>query len=103
MSPRLTIGDLEVEQQKEPFTVVLADPETGEDREYTFPDPKAQSFDFLMSFGTRTPSETIEAILGTEAFEGFHKHPEVTGYVMSEIMAQYAKHFGIQLPKQATP
>jgi hypothetical protein len=100
MSPRLTINDLDVEKQKDPFTIVLAN-EDGTETEYTFPDPKAQSFDFLMGFGTRTPSEMIEAILGTEAFDAFRKHPEVTGYVMSEIMAQYAKHFGIQLPKQA--
>lgn len=94
MSPRLTSKDLEIEQPKEPFIVELDDGE-----EFTFPDPKAQSFDFLMSFGTKSPEETVKAILGEDTYMAFRAHPEVNGYFMEYVIKKYKEHFGIQLPE----
>jgi hypothetical protein len=93
VSPRFTTKDLEIEKPKEPFIVELDDGE-----EFTFPDPKAQSFNFLMSFSTRSPEETIKAILGEDTYAAFLSHPEVNGYFMDYVIKKYKEHFGVLTP-----
>lgn len=91
---RLTISELEIERNGDPFEVELDDGTV-----YVFSDPKGIQANSLISLETLPAVDQLRAVLGTRA-DQFLASPEVDGYVLEYVLDRYMKHYGLGSPPE---
>lgn len=92
---RLTIDDLDIERDGEPFEVEMGDGEV-----FRMLDPKAVSGKELVRLEGLSSEGQLKATLGERA-DALLDYDEVDGYFMQALMAKWRKHYGIPTPPEA--
>lgn len=90
---RLTVADLEIERNDDPFEVEMDDGAV-----FVFNDPKAIEWTGLMAFDPKRPAEALRLIMGAEGYAAFAARTDVDGYFLEAVFKKYMEHF--KLPQQ---
>lgn len=87
---RLTISDLEIERNGDPFEIELDDGTVFE-----LLDPKAIPAQQLLVFESLPPAGQLKAAIANDRGDELLQRSEVDGYFLEALMLRYAAHFGI--------
>lgn len=93
---RLTIGDLEIERNDDPFEVEMADGTV-----FTFRDPKAIQWTGLVAFDPTKPAQALSLVLGDEQYAAFSQRDDVDGYFLEAVFKKYMEHYRLAPPGEA--
>ena len=93
---RLTVADLEIERNGDPFEIEMSDGTV-----FAFKDPRSIQFKNLLAFGALSPQDMVRAIMDKGDFEKFAKRPEVDGYFFEALSKRYMEHYKLATPGEA--
>lgn len=92
---KLTIADLEIERNDEPFSIEMDDGEVFDLR-----DPKRLPAKVLAVLERLPVSDQLRHIIGEKSGE-FLDRDDVDGYFFEKLMQQYRAHFGLGTAPEA--
>lgn len=92
---RLTISDLEIERNDDPFEVEMSDGEV-----YRLVDPRAIHATVLVTLDSMKPDQQLRTIAGDRGDELLAR-PDVDGYFLEALMRRYRQHYGIGSPPES--
>jgi len=87
---RLTISDLEIERNDDPFEIEMNDGEV-----FALLDPKGVAAEKLIVLEKLPPAEQVKAIVAGDRADELLAYPDVDGYFLEALLQKYAKHFGL--------
>lgn len=87
---RLTIADLEIERNEDPFEIELEDGEV-----FTLRDPKSIPAATLVVLEKLSPRDQLKAAIADDRGGDFLAREEVDGYFLEALMNKYAAFYGL--------